>query len=113
MTKEELNEIFKWLETTINKDNLFYFKLDVSNQISCYFKSNNKRLAQFYMDRIKKHIDKNRIEILADYFNEWEDINVGMVYSGNTEDEIMRNRYFITQLIKNQKYLKERLNKDE
>ena len=27
MTKEELNEIFKWLETTINKDNLFYFKL--------------------------------------------------------------------------------------
>ena len=27
MTKEELNKIFKWLETTINKDNLFYFKL--------------------------------------------------------------------------------------
>ena len=54
MTKEELNEIFNWLETTINKDNLFYFKLDASNQISCYFKSNNKRLAQFYIDRIKK-----------------------------------------------------------
>ena len=70
MTKEDLNEIFKWLETTINKDNLFYFKLDVSNQVSCYFKSNNKRLAQFYIDKIKNYIDENRIEILDDYFNE-------------------------------------------
>ncbi len=64
------------------------------------------------------YIENNKlndpVKILSEDDYEWEDIeDLGMVYSDNVEEEIMRNRYIIRQLIKNQKYLKERLDKDE
>lgn len=124
MSKEELKEIFKWLEKNMNKNDLLYFKLDTQKQISGFFKSNNKRFAQFYTEEIKKHL-KDDIEILDDYFkenDEWENIEeIGELKFGGD----CKTRYYsknaigyefpeeiadvIDQLIKNQKHLKERL----
>lgn len=123
MSKEELKEIFKWLEKNMNKNDLLYFKLDTQKQISGFFKSNNKRFAQFYTEEIKKHLEDD-IEILDDYFkenDEWEDIeeikhNGKQIYNAktnayNTLNSKEKNIFIplINQLIKNQKYLKKKL----
>ena len=51
-----------------------------------------------------------KVEILPEENDEWEDIEeLAMLYNGNSQDEIMRNRFIINKLIKNQKYLKEKL----
>ena len=54
MTEKELKDVFKWLETNMNKQNLFYFKLTDGNQISAYWKVDNKPAATFYIKRIIK-----------------------------------------------------------
>ena len=62
MTKEELLEVFDWLETNMNKQKLFYFKLEDNNQIFAYFKkpnylTNNKKICIFYINVIRKIIE--------------------------------------------------------
>lgn len=60
MSKEELIEIFNWVEKELNYNKLLYFRLDDNNQISGYFKSNNKRFCQIYINRIKELMKTNR-----------------------------------------------------
>ena len=50
MSKEELLNVFKWLEETINQSNLLYFKLESDNHIGAYFNNNNQHLADFYIN---------------------------------------------------------------
>ena len=57
-----------------------------------------------------KSVIEQCINYKEDNNDEWKEIEeLGMVYNGNDDEEIMRNRYIINQLIKNQKYLKEKL----
>ena len=56
------------------------------------------------------------VEILPEENDEWEDIEELEIYTSNyiyDKEEIHINRETINQLIKNQKYLKERLDKNE
>ena len=83
----------------------------------------NKGICNYFCEKIRRWLLDNCttylnevVEILPDDTknDEWEDIEEpSMLYTGDNEDEIMRNRYIIKKLIKNQKYLKERLDKNE
>ena len=57
MNREEINSIFDWLEENINKQNWYYFKLTDRNQITAYWKENDKTFAQFYTNRILELIE--------------------------------------------------------
>ncbi|MCI9434061.1 MAG: hypothetical protein HFI86_02130 [Bacilli bacterium] len=58
MSKEEILEIFDWLEINMNKNKLLYFKLLDNNQIGAYFKTNNYHFADFYINAIRKVIEE-------------------------------------------------------
>ena len=60
MTKEELLQVFEWLEANMNKDKLLYFKLLNNNQIGAYFKIDNKHFADFYINVILSVIKGNK-----------------------------------------------------
>ena len=52
MTKEELGEIFDWLEENMNGKCWFNFKLTEKNQITAFWKNTNKVFAVFYVNVI-------------------------------------------------------------
>ncbi|WP_288910775.1 hypothetical protein [uncultured Thomasclavelia sp.] len=60
MSKEELLQVFDWLEENANKDNLLYFKLLGNNEIGGYFKHNNKHFADFYINVINLRIKEDK-----------------------------------------------------
>lgn len=60
MNKEELLEIFAYLEEHMNKHKLLYFKLIDNNQIGAYFKLTNNHFADFYINAIRKVIEDER-----------------------------------------------------
>lgn len=62
MTKEELLQVFEWLETNMNKDKLLYFKLLDKNQIGAYFKIDNKHFVDFYINAILNIINGGKDE---------------------------------------------------
>ncbi len=62
MTKEELLEIFDWLEENANQNKLLYFKLLDENQIGGYFKIDNSHFADFYIKPILKIMRGNKDE---------------------------------------------------
>ena len=81
----------------------------------CY-NDNLKHLCQSYLIVQKFNTEDNNYIFYKQTKKhyEWEDIEtLGMVYTGNNEDEIMRNRCIINKLIENQKYLKEKLESKE
>lgn len=63
MTKEEMLSIFELLEREFNKTKIFYFKLDNGNQIGMHLKTNNKRIAQFYVEQLIKVINVLKNEV--------------------------------------------------
>lgn len=60
MNRDELNKIFNWLEKNMNKQNFYYFKMNEANQITAYWKVDNKPFAQFYIKPILKLIKENK-----------------------------------------------------
>lgn len=62
MRKEELNQVFDWLEENMNKLGLLYFKID-SNNITAYLKTTKKSFAQFYPKQILKVIRNDFEEV--------------------------------------------------
>ena len=54
MNKEELNMVFEWLEKNVNKQGFYYFKMCDCNQITAYWKVDDKPFAQFYVKPILK-----------------------------------------------------------
>lgn len=62
MTKEEIIEVFEWLEENANKKKILYFKLLDTNQIGAYFKHNNKHFADFYVNVIRKILKEEKDE---------------------------------------------------
>ena len=63
MTKEEMLSVFELLEKEFNKDKIFYFTLDGGNQIGMHLKTNNKRIAQFYVEQLIKVINVLKNEV--------------------------------------------------
>ena len=59
MTKEEIEKVFDWLEENMNKECLFDLKMVDSNQITAYWKVDNKPFAQFYINSILKIIKED------------------------------------------------------
>ena len=59
MNKEEINKVFEWLEKNANKDDFFYFRIQNVNQITAYWKKDNKPFAQFYVKPILKLIEES------------------------------------------------------
>lgn len=62
MTKEELLEIFDWLEENANQNKLLYFKIIDNMRISGYLKINNHRFADFYIHSILEIMRSNKDE---------------------------------------------------
>lgn len=60
MNKEEINNVFDYIEKTFNKQKLFEFRLSTDNQIKAYFKGTNKVFAHFYINTILKLIKKEK-----------------------------------------------------
>ena len=56
MNKEELNKVFDWLEENMNRQGFYYFKMQDGNQITAYWKIDNRPFAQFYVKPILKLI---------------------------------------------------------
>ena len=89
------------------------------NILSFDFETNNYRdneASFLFGDYIYGQLHLNdTVKIPPEENDDWEDIEeLAMLYNGNSKDEIMRNRFIINKLIKNQKYLKEKLEvKDE
>ncbi len=78
-----------------------------------YYDKNDNSLWKYYNGNILN----DTVEILLEEYDEWEDIEELEIYTSNyiyDKEDIHINREAINQLIKNQKYLKERLDsKDE
>ena len=85
------------------------------NDCNYYSKAKEEMLNNEYINILEFLDDK--VEILPEENNEWEDIEelAEYIYTENyTKESIEYNRKVINQLIKNQKYLKEKLeSKDE
>lgn len=62
MTREEINQVFEWLEINCNKDNWLDFKMTSDNNITAYFKNSNKTFAEFYTKQILKVIKEYGME---------------------------------------------------
>lgn len=60
MNKDELNKVFDWLEENMNRQGFYYFKMKDDNQITAYWKVDNKPFAQFYIKPILKLIEENK-----------------------------------------------------
>lgn len=60
MTREELNEIFDWLEENMNKDGLLIFEVMDQCQICARFKERKKVFAVFYIKEVKKLMERRR-----------------------------------------------------
>ena len=67
MSREELLQVFEWLETNMNKNKLVYFKLIDNNQIGSYFKISGQHFANFYINVILSVIKGDK--------DEWNKIN--------------------------------------
>lgn len=52
MTKEEMQEVFEYIEKKFNKQGILVFVMEDRNQITGYLKSSKKRFCQFYINRI-------------------------------------------------------------
>ena len=101
------------------KDDKAPKKIKINNKIWFFYKSNKETL---YIDNensylkscslnFNYYIDNKKlnetVEILPEENDECEDIEeLGMICSCDYMEEIMRNRFIINKLIKNQKYLK-------
>lgn len=59
MNKKIINKVFEWLEENMNQNNFYYFKMKDVNQITAYWKTDNKPFAQFYIKPILKIIEEN------------------------------------------------------
>ena len=62
MTKEELLEIFEWLEENMGLDGLLYFKFLDVNVIGAYFNADNQHFANFYINAILKSMRGGKSE---------------------------------------------------
>lgn len=58
MTREEINDIFDFLEKELNKQGLFKFVLMDNETIYGLWKDTNKEFAYFYVNAIKKCIEE-------------------------------------------------------
>lgn len=56
MTREEINKVFDFLEKEMNKEKLFYFKINDASDINAFWKSDNRVFAEFYTKRILKYL---------------------------------------------------------
>lgn len=59
MRKDQINKVFEWLEENMNKHDFYYFKMQDVNQITAYWKIDNKPFAQFYVKPILKIIEES------------------------------------------------------
>lgn len=62
MKREELNKVFEWLEEHINYNCLFDLKLSDNNQITAYWRNDNKPFAQFYIKQVLRIIKDSDIK---------------------------------------------------
>lgn len=62
MTREQINQVFEWLEAECNKGNWLDFKLTSDNNIIAYFKGTNRTFAEFYTKTILKVIAEEKKE---------------------------------------------------
>ena len=60
MTREEIEQVFEWLEENVNKSKILCFKMSSDSNITAYFKFDTgrhaKAFAQFYPKQILKVI---------------------------------------------------------
>lgn len=59
MNIKDLIKVFDFLEEECNKYDLLEFKLTDRNQITAYFKKDNKPYAVFYIKRVLQCIEEN------------------------------------------------------
>ncbi|MBR6641727.1 MAG: hypothetical protein IKL08_06005 [Clostridia bacterium] len=57
MTREQINQVFDYLENECNKQDLFEFRITKYGTINAYFKGQNKTFAEFYPERILQIIE--------------------------------------------------------
>lgn len=62
MNKEELDKVFEWLEEKVNCNCLFDLRLSDKNQITAYWRTDNKPFAQFYINQVLKILKDSDIK---------------------------------------------------
>lgn len=58
MTRDQLNQVFDYLEKECNKQELFEFRMTKYCTINAYFKGQNKAFAEFYPERVLQVIER-------------------------------------------------------
>ena len=58
MTKEELNQVFEWLEENMNQNSLFDLKMTDRKLITAYWRGTQKEFAYFRIDKILEILKK-------------------------------------------------------